>query len=306
MMMAIAAGLAAGALWSLAFIAPGLIHPFTASDLTLFRYAVFGVSSLLLLAARPRIRWWPLAKLHWRRLATLALTGNTLYYLMLSEALQRLGTLLPTLIIGTLPVIMALAGGLRGQGFSARRFTLPALLILGGLTTHVGLWRLPYTISAVPPDAAIGLVLPFAALASWTFYGLWNAEFLSKNRDVDILSWTALMGVATLSTLLPVMLVVPGRHVGFWNSTLVELRPLLLWGAVLGLLSSWLATWLWNKASRFLSGQVLGYLIISETIFAIIFAFLLDGRWPTPAELSSMGLLICGICLGVRNTSVQQ
>lgn len=300
MFVAVVAGLAAGALWALAFIAPGLVHPFAAADLTLVRYAVFGVSSAVVLAVWPNERWRPIAKAHWRSFLLLALTGNTLYYLMLSEALQRAGTLLPTLVIGTLPVVMAFLGGVRRGRFSMRRLAIPAALILAGLIVHVGV-PISLTDTTSSPSALIGLGLAFAALASWAFYGVRNAELLGANQGVDIVAWTALTGIATLVTLLPFAAILPGQGSGLLHSGIEDLAPLLFWGLVLGLLSSWLATWFWNQASRTLSSELLGYLIVSETVFAILYGFLLERRPPTGTELLSTGLLILGVVIGIRS-----
>ena len=301
MVVAIIAGLAAGALWALAFIAPGLVRPLAASDLTLIRYAVFGASSFAVLAICPTKRWRPLIADHWRSLLLLALAGNTLYYLLLSEALQRSDTLLPTLVIGTLPVVMMLIGSMRSGQFSIGRFVMPAALILSGLIVHVGLSVLTRAPAPSPSvDMVISLGLAVAALASWAFYGLRNAELLAANHRIDIVAWTALTGVATIVTLIPVAILLPGRSFEIWHTPLIDSAPLLFWGAALGLLSSWLATWLWNRASRTLSGEILGYLIVSETVFAILYVFLLESRFPTTTEALSICLLVVGVMSGIR------
>ncbi|MET3521872.1 DMT family transporter [Mesorhizobium abyssinicae] len=301
MIVAVLAGLAAGALWALAFIAPELVRPFAASDLTLVRYAVFGASSLPLLAVLPGERWWPVVKVHWRAVVLLALAGNTFYYLLLSEAIQRSGPLLPAMVVGALPVVMTVLGGLRDGHFSPLRVAMPALFILSGLMTHIGTSPSPVPVTSAS-GSMLGLALAVAALASWAFYGLRNAELLDAHPCIDLLAWTALTGVATLITLVPLAAFSLGQGIGPWRSSFSEIAPLLFWGAVLGLLSSWLATWFWNIASRTLSGELLGYLIVSETVFAILYAFLLEWRLPTPAELLSMQLLITGVVLGMRAT----
>jgi drug/metabolite transporter (DMT)-like permease len=302
LIVAVMAGLAAGALWALAFIAPGLILPFTASDLTFSRYAVFGASSFLLLAILPGERWRPVVKAHWRALLLLALAGNTLYYLLLSQAIQWSGPLLPTMVIGALPVVMTVLGGLRGGRFSPRRVAVPALLILGGLMIHIGTSPSSPVSLFSASGSVFGLGLSVAALASWAFYGLWNAELLDAHPRIDLLAWTALTGVATFITLVPLAALLYGQGFGSWRGSFREIAPLLFWGAVLGLLSSWLATWFWNIASRTLSGELLGYLIVSETVFAILYAFLLERRLPSPIELVSTVLLIAGVVLGMGAT----
>ncbi|WP_152620975.1 hypothetical protein [Bradyrhizobium japonicum] len=299
--IAIASGLAAGALWALAFIAPALVSPFDGTKLTLLRYAVFGISSGVVLALLPRERWWPLAKAYWPSLLVLALAGNTLYYLLLSEALQLAGTLLPTMIIGTLPVVIPAIAGVQTGLFSARRLFWPGLLILSGLGLHISPVGEVAAKDGTIPQTSVGTVLALAALVSWAVYGLKNAALLASFQRADLVTWTALIGVATLGTLplVVVFVLLDGSlmlDAGQWQPWLA----LIFWGLVLGLLSSWVATWLWNLASCVLTGEVLGYLIVSETVFAILYNFLVERRFPNTFELPSLVLLVSGVAIGIH------
>lgn len=303
MIWPIIAGLIAGALWALAFIAPGMIEPFGATDLTVVRYSVFGVSSLFVLAILKHDLWLRTLRSNWLLILILAMTGNTVYYLCLSESLQRTGTLLPTMIIGTLPVVMAFLGGLRNKTFSPRRFALPALFILGGILSHALHLYWSASLTSATEISTIGLLLALAALASWAFYGIRNAEFLAHEKETNIVAWTALTGVATIITLVPVAALLPVEQHSILRGFTSGAGILIFWGVVLGLLSSWVATWFWNVASRSLTGDILGYLIVSETVFAIVYAFILDQRLPTTVELLSILLLVVGVVLGIRATS---
>ena len=63
----------------------------------------------------------------------LSLVGNVAYYLALSAAIQFTGVPLPKLIIGTLPVVIAVASSLGERQFSWR-LPVPSLaLIFAGL-----------------------------------------------------------------------------------------------------------------------------------------------------------------------------
>jgi drug/metabolite transporter (DMT)-like permease len=79
---------------------------------------------------------------------------------------------------------------------------------------------------------------------------------------------------------------------------------LLFWGLVLGLGSTWAATWLWNKASSGLSTTILGMLVVSQTVFAMVFVCLLETRLPSFAEAVSILLIVIGVGWGLRATSV--
>ncbi|ALK08516.1 DMT family transporter [Blastochloris viridis] len=293
MVVGLAAGLGAGVLWGLTFVAPAMVAPWTPTQLTLLRFGVFGLSACVVLAASPRASWWPVLRRHWARLLVLGLTGYTLYYLLLAEAVRLAGPALPTLVIGTLPVVMAVAGGLRRPGFRVGRFVLPAALILAALAL-----RLQSAEPGAGGGALAGLGLALLALASWTFYGLANAEFLAARPAIGASAWTALTGVATLATLPPLALLRPADEVFGWPAG-ADLAVLMGWSAALAWLASWLATWLWNVASGRVPGEMLGYLIVSETVFGLLYAMAAAWHLPTGVELLGIALLIGGVVLGL-------
>ncbi|TWI45262.1 hypothetical protein IP92_03638 [Pseudoduganella flava] len=75
----IAAGIAAGALWGLVFLAPELTPGFKPLQLSAGRYLAYGAVAALLIAPmwrtlRTRLTWRT-----WRGLAWLAFSGNILY-----------------------------------------------------------------------------------------------------------------------------------------------------------------------------------------------------------------------------------
>jgi drug/metabolite transporter (DMT)-like permease len=62
-----------------------------------------------------------------------------------------------------------------------------------------------------------------------------------------------------------------------------------------GLGCAWLATVLWNEASRRLPASLAGQLIVSETLFALLYAATLQGQWPSVTALAACGLFLAGI-----------
>ena len=64
--------------------------------------------------------------------------------------------------------------------------------------------------------------------------------------------------------------------------------------------SAWLATVLWNMASQRLSASLCGQLIVSETLFALIYSFVWDDQWPTFLQASAGALFVAGILAGIR------
>ncbi len=76
--------------------------------------------------------------------------------------------------------------------------------------------------------------------------------------------------------------------------------PFVLWCALMGFGSSWLATGLWNHASSRLPVSLAGHLIVSETLFALAYGFAIDARWPSATELAAIAAFTAGIVLAAR------
>ncbi|MGZ5158356.1 MAG: EamA family transporter, partial [Caldimonas sp.] len=122
--------LAAGLLWGLVFVGPLLLPEYPATLQSFGRYLAFGLIALPL-AWFDRARLKQLARADWIEAVKLALVGNIVYYLFLASAIQRAGGPLPTMIIGTLPVVIAITAKLRRAEPGARAETpLPWLLLL--------------------------------------------------------------------------------------------------------------------------------------------------------------------------------
>ena len=295
MFPAILAGIAAGALWGLTFIAPRFIGTASAADLVMARFACYGAISALWLIWQ---RGAPLAGLgprDWLRLIALGALGNSLYYLLTVFAVRAGSAGLAALIVGTLPVMFAIAGNLLRPALPWPRLALALAPIAAGLALlagHGGGGTIGFTVT--------GALLALAAMASWLAYGLMNAAYLGGRPAVSALDWAALVGIGTALTLPLVGLAALAQGEGLFATG--AHGPLILWGIGLGVLSSGLATWLWNIASARVPAAALGYLIVSETLFALVYAFALDARLPTATEGASIALLLGGTLAGLRAT----
>ena len=299
MFIGVSCALAAGLLWGLVFIMPLLLPDYPGVLLSLGRYIAFGVIALALaLPDWRRIR--ALTRSDWRNALALALIGNLLYYATLASAIQLAGAPLPAMLIGTLPVSIAVASNWRAVDALRWRLLLPPLLlILAGLVSvnfdelrHLDDRR---TVSSYVLGCSLGLV----ALAAWTWYPIVNARHLQARVDLRSSTWATAQGLATL----PLALIGLALYAGYrqWVPDGVQLpfgpRPLWFVGAmlVLGLGASWLGTLLWNKASQSLPTALAGQLIVFETLAALLYAFILRGS--VPGALTLMGVLL--LCAGV-------
>ena len=148
----------------------------------------------------PRIA--ELTRADWLEAAKLALVGNLLYYLCLAAAIQRAGGPLPTMIIGTLPVVIAVCSNLRDHARDGRlawgRMAPSLLLIAGGiaLVNHAELQQLDA--DADLGRYASGAVLALLAVACWTWYPLRNADWLRCHPGRSPSTWATAQGIATL------------------------------------------------------------------------------------------------------------
>ena len=289
----IAAGLAAGALWGLVFVLPRVVDAYSGVEVTFGRYAAYALVAAL------AIGWtWRSTRPHLRPRVVaasigLGLLGNSVYYLLVVFAVRWAGTALTGLIIGTIPLWLLLLGRPKSLGL--------ARIAPGAAFTASGLALMHWSVAAHDAHAELGagLACAVAALVCWTGYAVLNARWLQRHPELPNTVWTSLLGVTTLLGLLPMLaLIEPG-------GANVEARQaqagwFLLVSLVMGLGASWVATWLWNIASQRLPTSLAGQLIVSETLFALAYGFVYEGRWPTATEWLAAALFTIGIVWAIR------
>ncbi|HMX11123.1 MAG TPA: DMT family transporter [Burkholderiaceae bacterium] len=308
--------LAAGLMWGLVFVGPLLLPEYPAALQSFGRYLAFGLIALPL-AWLDRQRLAQLSRADWREALRLALVGNIIYYLFLASAIQRAGGPLPTMIIGTLPVVIALVSNRRDAARDGRQpwgRLLPSLALIAtgiALVNQAELAQLRRDPTADLGRYALGALLAVGAVACWTWYPLRNADWLRAHPDRSPRTWATAQGVATL----PLALL---GFVGTWavmaftgaglpaEPAVFPLpfgpRPGVFIGlmATIGLLASWLGTLCWNEASQRLPTAIVGQLIVFETLAALAYAFVLRGEPPDPATLAGIGLLVAGVATALR------
>lgn len=302
--------LAAGLMWGLVFVAPLLLPDYPAALLSVSRYLAFGLIALPL-AWLNSARLAQLTRADWIEALKLSLVGNLLYYLCLAAAIQRAGGPLPTMIIGTLPVVIAIVSNLRdhvrdGRLPWARLAPSLALIALGiAAVNQAELARLRAEPGADMARYGAGALLAIGAVACWTWYPIRNADWMRAHPDRSASAWATAQGLATL----PVAALGFGA---FWLwSTLAgsdgfdmplgptPLRFVALMAAI-GLFASWLGTLCWNAASQRLPTTMVGQLIVFETLAALAYAFMLRREAPGAATLLGVALLVAGVVWALR------
>ncbi|MFT3954455.1 MAG: DMT family transporter [Piscinibacter sp.] len=305
--------LAAGLMWGLVFVGPLLLPEYPATLQSFGRYLAFGLIALPL-AWFDRTTLRQLTRADWREALRLALVGNVVYYLFLSSAIQRAGGPLPTMIIGTLPVVIAITANLRGHRAGTRREQplrwgqlAPSLglIALGiALVNHVEIERLKAEPGADLGAYVLGAALAVGAVACWTWYPIRNAEWLRAHPDRSPRGWATAQGLATLPLALLGYALTWAWFALSGSPFVMPFGPragdfLLLMFAI-GLLASWLGTLCWNEASQRLPPTIAGQLIVFETLSALAYAFVLRGQWPAPETLAGIVLLVAGVLWALR------
>ena len=301
----VAAALAAGLMWGLVFVAPLLLPDYPATLLTFGRYLAFGLVTL-------PIAWWQRAALKrltradWWLAIKLSLVGNIIYYLALSAAIRLAGAPLPTLIIGTLPVVIAVCSNFNDRQFSWARL-LPSLVLIGlGLLCVNADQLARLDANNAVAAYAMGAGLAVVANAAWTWYPIHNARWLKAHPAHSSTTWASAQGIATLPMAVVGLLV----SVVYLQATGDARFATSLWGPqpakfwllmlVIGFGASWLGTLLWNIASKNTPTALTGQLIVFETLAALGYAYLVYQRAPGGFEITGIALLVLGVIVGVR------
>jgi drug/metabolite transporter (DMT)-like permease len=300
--------LLAGLLWGLVFIVPVLLPDYPPTMLSAGRYLAFGLIALPL-GWIDRVRLSQLGRNDWLEAGRLALVGNLLYYACLAAAIQRAGAPLPTMIIGTLPVVIAIVANMqaaRGLSLAWSRL-LPSLVLIAAGIALVNQVELDSRMDQPMAEAGryvSGAVLAAAALVCWTWYPIRNAQWLRAHPDRSARVWATAQGLVTLPLAAAAYVAVAGWHWFAGSAVAMPLgpRPLAFVSAMLmlGLLASWLGTLCWNEASQRLPTALAGQLIVFETLAALGYAYLLRGSWPSSIAVAGIALLIAGVAWALK------
>ena len=294
--------LGAGALWGLVFLSPKIAGDFSPLQLSAARYLAYGVLAAALLLPRWGMIAKAVGKAEWIGLVRLSLCGNIIYYLFLAASVQMAGVAAASLILGCVPVVVTLVGSRESDAVPLRDLVPSLVLAVAG----VGLigWEALSAGAHASASASgagesgvgeqmLGILFGFVALAAWSAYVVGNSRWLVRLSHISSHEWSLLTGVVTgaLALVLTVaaLIVSDGDHgtadwVRFWGISLA----VALGASVIG-------NGLWNRASRQLPLTMMGQMIIFETLFALLYGFLWEGRWPTPLEWVACVCLVAGV-----------
>ncbi|CAM5467980.1 DMT family transporter [Sphingobium scionense] len=299
----ILSGAGAGALWGLVFLAPELVPGFSPLEQAIGRYLAYGLMSALLVAPRwrtirplltPRIMW---------TLAWLALAGNLFYYVLLVSAVQMGGIAMTSLVVGFLPVAVTIVGS-RQAGAVPLRQLAPSLLLCVAGALCIGWQAIVLPGGGAVATRIIGFACAVGALISWTAFAIGNNHWLRRMEGIGSQDWNFLIGLATGVQALLFLPLVPwlgsGRHdAADWTRFAIVVIAVALFASIVG-------NALWNRMTRLLPLTMVGQMILFETGFALLYAFIWEARLPTLLEGTAFVLVILSVlsCIAAHRRPV--
>ncbi len=303
MLIGLLAGLAAGAFWGLTFVAPTAVKPYSEVDLAILRYLAFGLVSLALMALSPRFRPGRIRPSQMLLALWLGLSGYVIYYIFVAFSISLAGPAIAPLVIGALPVLLAIYGNWQDRAVPWRLMFLPLLMVISGLAVINSATICAASTPVQQGNVILGFILALCALANWFVYAVLNARALRVPDPPDALGWTSLQGLGAAAGVLPLLVIaplmgwseIPAR--GFAGT---DGMRLLWWAFLTGVIGSWIAQYFWTLASQRLPLALSAQLIVFETIFALAYGFAYEGRAPHGHEWLGAGLLLAGVIIGVR------
>jgi drug/metabolite transporter (DMT)-like permease len=288
----VSCAIGAGALWGLVFLAPAVARSFTPLQLAAGRYLAYGLFAAMLLAPRWQRLAAALGRREWRALFGLSLLGNTFYFVMLASAVQWGGIAMTSLVIGFLPVAVTIIGS-RDHGAVSLARLWPSLALSAAGIGCIGWNALTHGGGTASPAPLAGFACAIGALASWTGFAVWNSRCLERLHHVTPSDWSLVTGVVTGAQ--AVLLIPPAMTIGATAHDAAGWTQFILVSSGIAIFASILGNALWNRMSRLLPLTLLGQMILFETLFALLYAFLWNRRLPTTAEGIAILLVVASV-----------
>ncbi|MBX9866181.1 MAG: DMT family transporter [Burkholderiales bacterium] len=290
----IIAGILAGVFWGTPFLVPMVLANFSGLEITFGRFFFFGLISLLSLPKLIRlVRSLTIREM--LQIIILSATGFWLYSLILFMGVRESNGIIASLIIGSLPVTVTLFS----RPIFNRRLIIGLIAIifgLGCLLIYPLIFRA--NLATLSQVSWHGIIYLLIALVMWSWFAIANSRFMAKHTHIRSLDYSSLIGVVSFIFILPIFAV--------WHretSLLVhpELVKFILWSTVLGVGASWIANIFWAYSAKNCPPSIGGSLIISETVFGLVYSFIFEQRWPLPNELIAIVSLIVGVIVVIKS-----
>jgi drug/metabolite transporter (DMT)-like permease len=275
-------------------MAMSLVGTLTAVSAAISRYPVYGgqalryaVAAAILLAIarlgdRRPARTGPR---EWLLIAVLAATGLAGFNVCIVEATHHTSPATIGTVVGSVPIVLALAAPLVGGGRPAARTVLAAAVVTAGAAVANGLG----------PSGPSGLLLALGALAGEVCFSLLALPLLPRLGAVRVSAYSAAVSVPML---LAAGLVTDGRH-ALRTPTPSEAAGL----GYLAVVVTVVAFLLWYDALGRIGADRAGLFAGLIPVSAVVTTMALGLRTPGRAELAGAVLVGVGVVTGLRRSA---
>lgn len=304
MTLGLLAAIAATFSWSLLYIFPGLVGDYSLFDLAVVSYGFAGLGSLIiLLFYRNEVRQLRLSD--WACAALLGFLGYIGYFFLITTAVLAAGPVIPPVMMGSVPIVLAIAGNMRSSSVPWRAIAGPLVVAALGISlVNLSVFDFSSETVVLPATSILfGLLAALLAIGFWIGFGLLNESALAQRPSMSPMLWSAMlifMCSVEMLAFIPVGLYLKLSHFASHPSGLAGTHALMVCGLIQGLGATLAGAWAWSIASRRLPLALSGQLIASGTIYATTMGLLLNQRWPSPMEAVGTGLLFVGVVWAIH------
>jgi len=300
MLLGVVAAALAAFSWSLSFIVPFVIGTYSLFDFTLVEFVFSGILGLGLLWRNAKaVR--TLNRHDWLAACSLGLIGYVGYFLAVMGAAVYAGPVIAPAFLGSVPVVLGVAGNLREGTVSWASLALPLTLAAVGLSLVNGSGFM-HSGELQSKSLLLGIPLAIAAVALWTSFGLLNESALAKRPQMDSGVWAALIMVGAGASMLVFFPI--GLSLGLFEIPRRGLHadtagPLIMWAAGLAIFANIGGAMAWTFASQRLPVALAAQMITMEPTSATILGLLVHRRWPSVMEVLGMIVLLVGVITAI-------
>lgn len=291
-------------IWGLIFVIPNMITGFDPFEIALGRHFVNGALSCILIALQGGISRKILTSTIWNKALIFSLISNIGYYTCLVISVKSASPAIAALIIGISPIVISFYGNWLEKECDYKLLVIPALLILAGLLC-INLPLLAGEEQDIDkPYYFLGVLGAFGSMFAWSWYVVANARFLKNTPEITPQQWSSVIGMATFVWVVLLGFFYEGwLGTESWSKFVTPSDPLLYYVVgclILGILCSWVGTFLWNKASELIPVSYAGQLTIFETVFGLSMFYLIEQQFPPLLELTGVLLMLFAIFYGMN------
>ncbi len=245
----------------------------------------FALASVLLWAV---LRWTegPLAlpTRELRRLTLLGVVGNTMYQLVFVLGLIYTSATNSSLILATVPTVVAVMAGLLGFERITSRMWLGIAMGTAGVVLVIATGRVRFSSGTLTGD-----LLTVAAVLCWAGYTVGLRSVPSNLTPLRVTTVTTIAGLPGL-----VLLGLPGLLRLEWAAVPASAWWALGYATVFSLVVAYL---LWNRSVQVVGGTRTAIYMCLTPLIAVAGAWVMLGERPRPLQAVGAVLIIAGVLL---------